>query len=162
MQEPEVQPEDNIVNKAEQTLSDLGNTAANQAADLAQQSEEQIHHAGEQAKAAAKTLVDQGEQKLSDAAQQTSDQIDSAAHKASGILHDVASSLRRHAPEQGATGDMTRQVAEGLEQGSSFLEEQSRKGVVAQAGEWVLSMLVLLSLAVAAVAFLAWLGNRRE
>lgn len=152
----------NAVNQAEEILSDLDNSAANQAADLAQQTEDQLRHLGEQAQAAAETLADQGQEKLSDAAQQTSDKIDSTAHRVSGVLHELAGGLRRHAPEQGMAGEITQQVAEGLEESSSFLEEQSRKGVIAQTSDLLLRILFLASMAVAVVVFVAWLGNRRS
>ena len=54
----------------------------------------------------------------------------SAAYMASGVLRDTTGSLRSYARQEGA--------AVGLEQGSAFLEEQSRKGVMTQATEWML------------------------
>jgi len=157
------EPEGNtIAHKAEQTLRDLGNTAANQAADLAQQTDEQLRHVGEQAQAAAETLAGQGQQKLSDPGQQTADKLDHAARRASDVLHTTAEGLRSHAPEQGRAGEITQQVVEGLEQSSSFLEEQSRKGVVAQTTNLVLVVALLASLAGVVVVLLAWLGSRRQ
>jgi len=162
MKEPEGRHENDNSDKAEQTLSDLGDTAAKQAADLAQQTEEQLRRTGEQGQAAAETLAGQGQQKFNAATGQTSDRFDNAARKASDVLRSAAGGLRSYAPEQGTAGEITHQVAEGMEQGSSFLEEQSRKGVVAQTTNLVLGIALLASLAAIAVVFLAWLGSRRQ
>ena len=151
MNESQGHDEDNIVNKAEQSLSELGKQASSQAADLAQQTA-----------AASASLAGQGQQKLSGATEQGSEKLDSAAHGASGLLHDAAGSLRSYTPERGAVGEMAHQVAEGLDQGSAFLDEQSRKGVVSQATKLMFGMMLLMSLAVAAVIFLAWLGRPRQ
>ena len=142
MKEPQDHHENHNVDKAEQSLSDLGDTAANQAA--------------------AETSAGQGQPKFSDASGQTSDRFDNAARKASDALRAAAGGLRSYAPEQGTAGEITHQVAEGLEQGGSFLEEQSRKGVVAQTTNLVLGIAFLASLAAIVVVFLAWLGSRRQ
>src|SRR4030095_5983840 len=92
MTEPQGRDQDNVVKKTEQSLSELANTAANQAADLAQQAEEQIRQVGEQTGAAAAALAGEGQQKLGKATEQGSAKLDSAAHVASGALHDAGGS----------------------------------------------------------------------
>ncbi|HMN26818.1 MAG TPA: hypothetical protein PKE45_01595 [Caldilineaceae bacterium] len=162
MKEAEGPQQNNVGDQAEQSLNELGDKAASQAADLAQQVEEQRHRLRAQTEAAATTLTGQGQQKLSDLTQQTSDKLDSAAHKASSLLDSAAGSLRSHAPEEGKTGEFAQQFAQGLEQSSSFLEKQSRKGVVSQGAELALRVFFVASLAAALVVFLAWLGRREQ
>jgi hypothetical protein len=142
MKKLELDQENNMANKAKQSVNDPGDIAAKQAK--------------------AETLAGQGQQKLNEVTQQTSDTLDSAAHQASGLLHSVAGSLHSHAPDQGKAGEITQQFVEGLEQGSSFLEEQSRKGIVTQTTNMVLGIAFLASLAVVGVVVLAWLGSRRQ
>ena len=162
MKEPESPQQSNVGDQAAQNLNELGDQAASQAADLAQQVEEQRRRLREQTESAAATLTGQGQQKLSDLTQQTADKLDSATHKASGFLHSAAGSLRSHAPEEGKTGEFAQQFAQGLEQGSSFLEKQSRKGVVAQSTELALGVFLVAALAAVLVVFLAWLGRREQ
>jgi hypothetical protein len=136
--------------------------AGQQAQDLTEDAQKQLKQAGQQVQATAEDLAEQGQQAYDTAAHQAAEGIDQAAKAMGGGLRDTADAIREYAPESGFAGDMARKVASSLEQGGSYLEEQSRKGIVPQSQERKLLGVVLISMAAAFLLLIVMRGIRRS
>src|SRR5262249_23524106 len=103
----------------------------------------------------------QGLEQFRAVAQKASDSMDQAARTAGGSLHGAASSVRAYAPESGTAADISERLASGLDYTGSYLEQQSDRGVVAGAIDFVRRYPVPSALLGAFILFLLMRGRRR-
>jgi hypothetical protein len=138
------------------------NQAGQQVQATAEDAQKQLKQAGQQIQASAEDLAEQGQKAYDTAAHQTAEGIDQAAMAMGGGLRDTASAIREHAPESGVAGDMARKVASSLEQSGSYLEDQSRQGIIPESQERKLLGIILVALASVFVLLILTRGIRRR
>jgi hypothetical protein len=119
----------NTFSKTKEDAKNLGTDIKNQAKDMGQQ-------AMDKAKDVASTAADKARELGSNVSHMASDAASNIGHKAEdatssvgGGMKSLAGQVREHGPREGVLGSATSAVADTLERGGRYLQEEGLRGI---------------------------------